>query len=497
MSFNTSFPSDQASLYASTGENISAFSHECGDRGLAIALSQHSVESGLDVSQFSQTGDPRTSDGGLISLQLAQQAPASVLSGNSYAEYGGSSSEVAPGSEPDLGGTQGEETTPRPPSKDKDSVVSAVSGGTASEEATADELTFEDFECSEALVQRDGKETNVAIVLKVKGKDTKETKYTEVRAFCARVGIRAYKNKSKAMLLEMIAQKIKNDKVYQPIFEAKRAQRLDPVRKQIQCPFRLMNVMFSSELVDRFIALADRRSRVDLDGPVSIEVLYWTDIRSSFVDDTPSDDFDYLVAAHPALDPHKIDPGKIVPHTAEHLRSIWHTSHAAYKKALVRFTKSGTNGDDFYRFCGGRLDALYVHLHILKRPGLTATVNQELPDEVYYESEDDPKIISESRSQKKSDVAEAIREFVNQRESMEERKYRFLEKKEPQRMEYLEQRSRAESRRAALQEYTFLRDRLRALYRQQEHETSVRIREDIDEEIAFLKSKKQKLSEEM
>ncbi|KAE9004836.1 hypothetical protein PR001_g1293 [Phytophthora rubi] len=392
MPFNTSFPSGQTSLYASTGEYISAFSHEGGDRGLAIALSQHSVERGLDVSQYSQAGDPRTSDGGLISLQLAQQAPASVLSGNSYAEYGGSSREVAPGSEPDFGGTQGEKATPRPPSKDKDSVVSAVSGGTASEETTADELTFEDFECSEALVQRDG--TKVAIVLKVKGKDTKETKYTELRAFCARVGIRAYKNKSKAMLLEMIAQKIKNDKVYQPIFGAKRAQRLGP-------------------------------------------------------------------------------------------------------KALVRFTKSGTNGDDFYRFCGGRLGALYVHLHLLKRPGLTATVNQELPDEVYYESEDDPKIISDPRSKKKSDVAEAIRELVNQRESMEERKYRLLEKKETQKMEYLEQRSRTESRRAALQEYTFLHDRLRALYRQQEHETSVRIREDIDEEIAFLKSNKQKLKEEM
>ncbi|KAE8981623.1 hypothetical protein PF005_g23297 [Phytophthora fragariae] len=389
MPFNTSFPSDQTSLYASTGEYISAFSHEGGDRGLAIALSQHSVERGLDVSQYSQAGDPRTSDGGLISLQLAQQAPASVLPGNSYAEYGGSSREVAPGSEPDFGGTQGEKATPRPPSKDKDSVVSAVSGDTASEETTADELTYEDFECSEALVQRDG--TKVAIVLKVKGKDTKETKYTELRAFCARVGIRAYKNKSKAMLLEMIAQ---------------------------------------TRCISPFLAPRE------------------------------------LSASIPC-------------------------------KALVRFTKSGTNGDDFYRLCGGRLDALYVHLHLLKRPGLTATVNQELPDEVYYESEDDPKIISDPRSKKKSDVAEAIRELVNQRESMEERKYRLLEKKETQKMEYLEQRSRTESRRAALQEYTFLHDRLRALYRQQEHETSVRIREDIDEEIAFLKSNKQKLKEEM
>jgi hypothetical protein len=112
------------------------------------------------------------------------------------------------------------------------------------------ELAFEDFECSEALVQRDGKATKVAIVLRIKGKDTKEIKYTEVRAFCARVAIRAYKNKSKATFLG-----IKNDKVYQPIFDAKRVQCLDPVRKQVQYPFRLTNVMFSSLLVDHFMGI--------------------------------------------------------------------------------------------------------------------------------------------------------------------------------------------------------------------------------------------------
>jgi hypothetical protein len=149
--------------------------------------------------------------------------------------------------------------------------------------------------------------------------------------------------------------------------------------------------------------------------------LYWTEIYSSFVDDSTSDDFDCLVDTYPALDPHKIDPAKIIPHTAEHLCSVWHSSHAAYKKALARFTKSVTYGDDFYRFCGGRLDTLYVHLHLLKWPGLTATVNQELPDDVYYETEDDPKIISEPRSKRKSDATQAIRELVKQREALEER----------------------------------------------------------------------------
>jgi hypothetical protein len=65
-------------------------------------------------------------------------------------------------------------------------------------------------------------------------------------------------------------------------------------------------------------------------------------------------------------------------------------------------------------------------------------------------------------------------------------------------MEYLEQRSRTETRHAALQAYAFLCDQLRALYRQQEHKTSDRIRGGgIVEEMAFLKSTKQKATEEM
>lgn len=53
-----------------------------------------------------------------------------------------------------------------------------------------------------------------------------------------------------------------------------------------------------------------------------------------FVDNTPSEVIDNLIAAHPALDPQRIDPAKIVPHTAQQLRAIWRSSHAAYRKLI-------------------------------------------------------------------------------------------------------------------------------------------------------------------
>ncbi|KAE8915337.1 hypothetical protein PF006_g11212 [Phytophthora fragariae] len=65
-------------------------------------------------------------------------------------------------------------------------------------------------------------------------------------------GIKAYKNKTKTELLEMIAQKVDNTKVYDPIFNAKMAERGVPVAKQIQCPFRLVNVIFSGRFAARF-----------------------------------------------------------------------------------------------------------------------------------------------------------------------------------------------------------------------------------------------------
>lgn len=104
--------------------------------------------------------------------------------------------------------------------------------------ATTD-LTLKDFACYENHVLRNGNTFKVAVLIKIKGMTAKNTKYTELCAFCGRVGIKFYKKKSKAELLELVAQKNKHYKLYMPIFDAKIAKHRDPFRKQIQCPFRL------------------------------------------------------------------------------------------------------------------------------------------------------------------------------------------------------------------------------------------------------------------
>jgi hypothetical protein len=376
------------------------------------------------------------------------------------------------------------------------------------EGSTTDDLRFEDFVCGETSAKRLGKTVSVPVVLTIRGKPTTKTKFFELRAFCIRAGIKAYKNKTKTELLEMIAQKVNNNKVYDPIFNAKMAERGVPVAKQIQCPFRLVNVIFSGRFAARFAALFAKRTRADLDAPVSAEDKFWKDVLVVFLDNTPCEELDNLTAAHPALDPANIDPSDIVQHTVRQLRQIWGSTHGAYRKAHIRYTTTGTNGADFYEFCEGRVDALYVHLHLDRKPELVGAVNRELPDDVFFESsgtsqhESSPAV----NNKRKSDVADAIRDFGNQpwREALavrkmeaEELKLRLLENKEKEKLQYLRERSQREANSAALQDYIVIGDRLQELYTRQSRETSANAQHDIAEEIKILSAKKRKIGETM
>lgn len=109
-------------------------------------------------------------------------------------------------------------------------------------------------------------------------------------------------------------------------------------------------------------------------------------------------------------------------------------------------------------------------------------------------------------TKKKQDLADAIREFGNQpwrsaladrKQGTEERKLHFLEEKESRKAQLLQKREQREEKSATLQNFAFVSDWLRSLYRQQDEATSARIREDLDEEIAILKTKKRKLVDEI
>ncbi|EGZ23143.1 hypothetical protein PHYSODRAFT_454285, partial [Phytophthora sojae] len=99
---------------------------------------------------------------------------------------------------------------------------------------------------------------------------------------------------------------------------------LASTRKIRHCSFRLLNVLFSERLCDRLGQMDDRFSG--------------------------------------------IDPGHMVPHDGPKLNQIWKDTSAKYSAAHARATQSGLHESEFYDFCMGQLDALYVSAWLQVRP---------------------------------------------------------------------------------------------------------------------------------
>jgi hypothetical protein len=67
----------------------------------------------------------------------------------------------------------------------------------------------------------------------------------QLRMICVRFGIKGYKNKEKAQTIEIIERWCKAKKVYKSMQEGNSLIR-EP-RKEVQCAFRLINILFSDE----------------------------------------------------------------------------------------------------------------------------------------------------------------------------------------------------------------------------------------------------------
>lgn len=137
------------------------------------------------------------------------------------------------------------------------------------------------------------------------------------------------------------------------------------LRKQIQCPFRLLNILFSDEFAERFQCLGNVATREMLDtGKAKHDEHFWSQVRIAFVSNNDSYDNLLFKTDKHFFDRDDIDCSKIVPHGWKKLRDIWKFINGEYKLALVRFTASGTHLDNFFSFCNGRLDVYYLRLHL-------------------------------------------------------------------------------------------------------------------------------------
>jgi hypothetical protein len=82
----------------------------------------------------------------------------------------------------------------------------------------------------------------------------------------------------------------------------------------------------------------------------------------------------------------EINPSKIIKHDWKKLRSIWKALVLDYKAALSRFTLSGTHDSDFYNFCHGKIEILYLRKYLEIRPQVVRYVEADLPPETFLDS---------------------------------------------------------------------------------------------------------------
>ena len=188
---------------------------------------------------------------------------------------------------------------------------------------------------------------------------------------------------------------------------------------------------------------------------------------------------------------------------------IWKALNVDYKAALTRFTVSGTHDNNFYNFCGGKLDVYYLRKQLELRPNLNDMVIADLPQEVALSSDD---IMDErntattetdtdqlekgkkgKRKRNENEIATAIRDFshANMRSELAKQKLRFMEK-EDQRQEKEDQRK---EHRTLFDEWERLQSRLRTMRQDARDETLDKTtRQELEEDINGLVKRKNELA---
>ena len=129
-----------------------------------------------------------------------------------------------------------------------------------------------------------------------------------------------------------------------------------PTRKEPQCPYRLLNILFSVPFDQGFSQLGNVASRSELNvGKAANNQLFWEAVQEAFQSQDPTIDNLHFGNDEVLLDLHYIDFKKIVPHDWKKLCSMRKQINADYKEALNHFMMLGTHSTNFFDFSEGHL----------------------------------------------------------------------------------------------------------------------------------------------
>ena len=217
----------------------------------------------------------------------------------------------------------------------------------------------------------------------------KELKHKELRTMCSRLKLKGVKNTTKESMVEKIVSVYKLKERYGRLNDDADPFRT-PTRKEPQCPYRLLNVLFSDMFSEGLAQLGNAAARFELDsGKASNNQLFWEGVQEAFT--SPSELIDNLHFDDDVLSElHHINLKRIIHHDWKKLRVMWRNLNSEYKAALGRYTMSGNHSSNFFDFCNGRRDVYYLRKHLETKPNLNATVAADLPEEVSISSSGRP-----------------------------------------------------------------------------------------------------------
>ena len=254
----------------------------------------------------------------------------------------------------------------------------------------------------------------------------------QLRTVASRLSIKGIKNAKKGIIIEKLQHTRRNKKTYSGL-QRQQKEKDKAVRKEVQCPFRLINLLFSDQFAGEFAMLGNVANRQLLDtGRAANDEHFWVSVRRAFIEpgNAVFDNLAFCDTDNVFADVDHINPSKIVKHEWKKLRTIWKAVNAEYKATLSRFVISGTHESSFFDFCNGNLATYYLRKHLDAKPQLNETVEADLPAECGLSSElavpDElaknsassmaSKITNSDGNRRKkgspNEVADAIREFT-------------------------------------------------------------------------------------
>jgi len=264
-----------------------------------------------------------------------------------------------------------------------------------------------------------------------------DIKHRALRAICSCLKIKGVKNTSKDSMLEKIVSVYKLKERYGRITDDAE-QFLTPTRKEPQCPYRLLNILFSDMFSEGLAQLGGAADRFQLDsGKASTNQLFWEGVQEAFTSNWHL--FENLHFEDEVLGTlHHLNLKKIVHHDWKKLRAMWKNLNAEYKAVLARYTMSGTHTSDFFEFCHGRHDIYYLRKHLEAKPNLNSTVAADLPEGSHFGSTGRPPSILSSASSTlttkrkgdKSEVIDLLHDMQADRKDKKTRDNQWQEKEE-------------------------------------------------------------------